>query len=71
MRKLILSIAFFLFTPCVALGQAILVETSTPSGTPPSNYEYIYTKAGAGVCAKLHSGVEICGATGSGTVNSA
>jgi hypothetical protein len=71
MRKLILSIAFFLLSPCVALGQAILVETSTPSGTPPSNYEYIYTKAGAGVCAKLHSGIEICGATGSGTVNSA
>ena len=70
MQKLILSIICFLLIPRVGLGQAITSETTTPAGSPSAGYQFIYSKAGSGVCAKLSSGVEVCGSTGSGTVNS-
>jgi len=67
MRKIILSVFFFLLTPCVALGQ--LRETTTPAGSVSPGYQLPYTKAGFGGCTKLNSGIEICGAVPSATPN--
>lgn len=61
MRQIILSILLFLLTPCLALGQATLMESGTPAGNPAPGYEYQYIKTGMGVCTKLSSGIEICG----------
>jgi len=64
MKKAILSLLIFLIVPFRGLGQyVILHEGPTPTDTPAPTYEFMYIKTGMGNCAKLNSGIEICGLT--------
>jgi hypothetical protein len=68
MKKLA-AILWLLLFPVAAFPQATGAEISTPSGSPPSGYQYYYIKSGSSFCTKNSSGTEFCiGANGGATL---